>query len=143
MIPFYSRLPELASRETRGVIIPPDQFGVPAGHYAFVEFYCEEEDCDCRRVLLQVWKGDRPGVVLATINYGWESLAFYEKWTGRRDDARDIVGACLDPLNLQGEHADVFLGILRDFVRDDPAWPRRFAEHYRLFKGAKPSAREN
>jgi len=39
---------------------------MPVGHYAFVEFYCEEEDCDCRRVLLQVWKSDRPGVVLAT-----------------------------------------------------------------------------
>jgi hypothetical protein len=66
MIPFYSRLPELAAHETRGVVILPGQLGVPVGHYAFVEFYCEEEDCDCRRVLLQVWKSDRPGVVLAT-----------------------------------------------------------------------------
>jgi hypothetical protein len=30
MIPFYSRLPELAPRETRGVIILPDQLKVPA-----------------------------------------------------------------------------------------------------------------
>ena len=73
MIPFYSRLPELAAGETGGVIIPSGQTKVPAGHYLFVEFYCEEEDCDCRRVLIQVWRHDRPGVVLATINYGRES----------------------------------------------------------------------
>lgn len=136
MEPFYSRLGALAARETWGIIAPPGHPTLPTGEYAFVEFYCADASCDCRRVLLQVWPKDRPGNVLATINYGWEKLKFYQRWTGSREDARVIVGACLDPLNPQGPHAATFLGALRHFVRTDPAWPARFKQHYKLFKAA-------
>jgi hypothetical protein len=59
MIAFHSVLPEIAQREVRCVHLQ-DMPGVPpgsalaAGEYAFVEFYCEDIECDCRRVFLQV-----------------------------------------------------------------------------------------
>lgn len=138
MVSFFSRFHEIARFETFVVTIPPDLPGAPSGQYAFVELYCDVPACDCRRVLLQVWQYEKPGVVLATINYGWETLRFCEKWAHSWEDARDIVAAGLDPLNPQGPHAEVFLDIFRDFVRKDPKWSARFRAHYELFK--KPTA---
>ncbi len=41
---------------------------LPPGEYGFFEWYCTEDDCDCRRVLLQVISARHPGKVLATID---------------------------------------------------------------------------
>jgi hypothetical protein len=142
MILFHVRCPEIAARETRGVEIPPGNPYLPPGRYGFVEHYCERGDCDCRRVLLMASEERKPARILATINYGWESPGFYEKWTGSRKDARDIVGACLDPLNPQSIHSDMLLGLFRFFVEKDPDWKRRFKRHYDLFKKAGPAESE-
>ena len=59
MIPFHSLLPELAQREVRCVHLGPtadlaSEPALPADEYIYLEFYCEDLDCDCRRVFLQV-----------------------------------------------------------------------------------------
>ena len=74
MIPFHTHFPDLAPRETRVAILPFPQGGVPAGPYAFIEHYCADPGCDCRRVLLLVATEKEPDTILATINYGWDSL---------------------------------------------------------------------
>ena len=53
MIPFAERFPELGARETRSVtaIHRPD---LPDGEYGFLELYCDEPGCDCRRVMIDV-----------------------------------------------------------------------------------------
>jgi len=28
--------------------------GIPDGEYGFVELYCDEPDCDCRRVVIDI-----------------------------------------------------------------------------------------
>jgi hypothetical protein len=54
---FISRFPELGGKETCVVTVlrkrvygslPPDQ-------YAFVELYCDDKGCDCRRVMISVY----------------------------------------------------------------------------------------
>jgi hypothetical protein len=60
MIPFHSVLPEIAQREVRCVhlgIVPGVTLssGLSAGEYAFVESYCDDVNCDCRRVFIQVF----------------------------------------------------------------------------------------
>ena len=104
MAPFFSRFPELAARETRTVKLLEPFAGLPAGEYGFLDLYCNEPTCDCRRVLFQVCRADRPNKVLATINYGWESEDFYAKWLhGDRESARELASADLDPLNTQSK----------------------------------------
>ena len=56
MIPFHSLFSELAQREVRCVHLgaAPDSASgpaLPADEYAYLEFYCDDLDCDCRRDL--------------------------------------------------------------------------------------------
>jgi hypothetical protein len=139
MIPFHSVLPETAQREVRCVHLEPvpgtpTETRLSAGEYAFVEFYCEELDCDCRRVFLQViarHEGDR---ILASINYGWEKESFYRKrmpWDA--DAPREIVQGSLDPINSQSEYSGELLDLFQKIVLDEP-YRLRLRRHYRLFR---------
>ena len=53
MIPFMERFPELGVRETRSVTATCQQ-DLPDGEYGFLELYCDEPGCDCRRVMIDV-----------------------------------------------------------------------------------------
>ena len=138
MAPFFSRFPELAARETRTVKLLEPFAGLPAGEYGFLELYCNEPTCDCRRVLFQVCRADRPNKVLATINYGWESEDFYAQWLhGDRESARELVSASLDPLNAQSKLSPALLEVCRHIVLQDRAYVDRLRRHYRMFKHAQ------
>ncbi len=141
MAPFFSRFPELAAHETRAITLFEPHAGLPAGEYGFLELYCDEPACDCRRVLVQVRRADRPNEVLATINYGWESEAFYAQWLhGDREGARDMASASLDPLNPQSKLSPVLLELFRHIILQDRAYIDRLRRHYRMFKRARRGA---
>jgi hypothetical protein len=53
MTPFMERFPEVGARETRSVTVTNRQ-DLPDGEYGFLEFYCNEPGCDCRRVMIDV-----------------------------------------------------------------------------------------
>ena len=139
MTPFHSLLPELAQREVRCVHIgaSPDaasESALPADEYAYLEFYCEDLTCDCRRVFLQVIAKGQSGKVFASIGYGWEKESFYRKrmpWDP--DEAKGTVSGELDPLNEQSEFAEVFLDLFQRVVLDEP-YRLRLRRHYRLFR---------
>jgi hypothetical protein len=137
MTPFYTQYPDLSQRETRVAIVPFTQGHTPVGRYAFIEHYCEETDCDCRRVLIEVVEESTPERHLATINFGWESAAFYAKKLG--DDfeaAAEIRAGSLDPLNPQSKLAEPLLALFQQIVRSDQAYVERLARHYDMFKQA-------
>ena len=77
MEPFYEKCPQIAERETRNVLLPHDLHGLKSGRYAFVESYCNDRECDCRRAFINVYDDDNTPI--ATIGYGWEELQFYEE----------------------------------------------------------------
>jgi len=138
MAPFFSRFPELAARETRTVKLLEPFAGLPAGEYGFLELYCNEPTCDCRRVLFQVCRADRPNKVLATINYGWESEDFYAQWLhGDRESARELASADLDPLNTQSKLSPALLELFRQILLEDRAYIDRLRRHYGMFKRAQ------
>jgi len=138
MAPFFSRFPEMAARETRTIKLLAPLAGLPAAEYGFLELYCNDPSCDCRRVLFQVRRGDRPNKVLATINYGWESEDFYAQWLhGDRKSAREVVSASLDPLNEQSNLSAALLAAFREFLIPDRAYIDRLRGHYRMFKDAQ------
>ena len=139
MTPFHSLLPELAQREVRCVHLgsAPDaapEVTLPADEYLYMEFYCEDLNCDCRRVFLQVIAKGQPGTVFASISYGWEKESFYRKrmpWAP--EEARGTVRGELDPLNEQSEFAQDFLDLFQRVVLDEP-YRLRLRRHYQLFR---------
>jgi hypothetical protein len=46
MTPFMKRFPQLAASETRSVTVT-GRDDLPDGEYGFIEFYCNEPQCDC------------------------------------------------------------------------------------------------
>ncbi len=52
--------------------------------------YCNEIDCDCRRVLIQVLSPNTDDKPWATIGYGWESPEFYHKWAMENVEGRGV-----------------------------------------------------
>jgi len=107
---------------------------LPSDEYIYLEFYCDDLDCDCRRVFLQVISKGQPGKVFASIGYGWEKESFYRKrmpWDP--DEAKGTVRGELDPLNEQSEFAQDFLELFRRVVLDEP-YRLRLRRHYRLFR---------
>jgi hypothetical protein len=88
-------------------------------------------------VLIQVWPEQQPGVNLATINYGWESILFYARWLhGDLESAHEIIEASLDPINAQSKHSGLFLALFRDTIHQDLDYVERLARHYEMFKRA-------
>ena len=136
MTPFHTRFPDLAARETRCAHVVTPGGPLPLGEYAFVEFYCDDPRCDCRRVGLQVTTPQAPRMPLATINYGWESPEFYTRWThGDAEAGNEITQASLDPINRQSKYAHHLLKLFQEQFMTDPAYVARLARHYELFKG--------
>jgi hypothetical protein len=133
MIPFVERFPELGARETRSVTATgrPD---LPDGEYGFLELYCDEPGCDCRRVMIDVLRPETGwSKVWATISYGWENPDFYRKWEGAGSDPIDLKGPYLDPLNPQTRYSPALLNLFR-FVLQSPEYVERLERHYQLFR---------
>jgi len=133
MIPFYTHFPDLAARETRTVTMH-GQGDIPDGEYGLVEFYCDEPGCDCRRVIFRVVSAPPDMRTWATINYGWETLAFYTRWMhGDAEMAAEMQGASLELFGQQSQYSQAFLKLVKVVLQDE-AYVRRLQTHYRLFK---------
>jgi hypothetical protein len=133
--PFYERFREIAFRETRSISIR-NSLDLPDDDYGFLESYCNDKNCDCRRVFFNVVSRKRKGQV-ATIAYGWESKEFYVKWFHGHDDPEVISqmqGPILNPGSPQSDLAPALLNLVRDTLLKDPAYVERLKEHYFLFK---------
>jgi hypothetical protein len=139
MIPFHSVLPAIAEKEVRCIHLQPEP-GVPLvsglspGEYAFVEFYCEDPNCDCRRAFIEVVARHLGDKVLASINCGWEPESFYRTTMSYNPDAPgEIVRGSLDPINTQSEQSQELLKLFQQQVFDE-AYKRRLSWHHQLFR---------
>ena len=132
--PFYERFHELAFRETRSITITNNP-KLPEDEYGFLEAYCNDKNCDCRRVMFNVASRKRNEIV-AVIAYGWESREFYARWF-RKDDPeiiREMQGPILNLASHQSELAPALLRLVRDTLLKDPAYIDRLKRHYQMFK---------
>jgi len=111
---------------------------VPRGNYAFLELYCEEEDCDCRRVMLTVIEESTPGKIWATISFGWDPPEWVTDGSDLEGLGATASGAFLDPICPQSEHAATFLAFFEWMITQDQAYLERLKRHYAMFKGAPP-----
>ncbi|NMQ07902.1 hypothetical protein E4Q08_23035 [Candidatus Accumulibacter phosphatis] len=132
MLAFFERFGDLAFEEMRVLTVPPGN-PVPADEYGFLEFYCTDDDCDCRRVIIKVVGRKSADKVWATISYGWEQAAFYRKWSRGTENAHEWQRPTLDPLNPQSSHARDFLAAFEQMIQDK-TYVDRLKRHYEMFK---------
>ena len=134
---FQDLFPEMAEEETRTITILSEDSdtGLPAGRYSFLEMFCNEPKCDCRRVFFYVVSSSRIGPE-AVIAWGWEKPEFYAKWL--RDDDPQMITALKGPvLNLgspETELAPALLELVRDVLLKDEVYIERVKQHYRCFR---------
>ncbi|HEY5730412.1 MAG TPA: hypothetical protein VIS72_10200 [Anaerolineales bacterium] len=138
--PFYERFRELALNETRSFTVDEGNYpGLPADEYALLEAYCNDKNCDCRRVFFNVVSRKRQDI-MAVVTYGWESEAFYRKWYGGGNDeltrmaVSEMMGLGLNSASPQSRVAPALLAPIRDILLDDPAYVARLKRHYQIFK---------
>lgn len=140
MAPFYLWYPDLATKETKVATIQGME-GLPDGRYEFVELFCNEPGCDCRRVVINVVRPDTGRKVWATFNFGWESTSFYRRWLRETNEEllKQAKGPALDPLNPQSEYSEALLEIFK-VILQDKAYVQRLKRHYEMAKQAQASA---
>lgn len=134
MSSFADKFPSLAARE-QAVVQVDGHSDLPAGIYGFRELYCDEDGCDCRRAIISV--GEMTGLQddLASISYGWETLAYYKMWMRGTPVMRGLKGASLNPLGLQSEYSKACLRLFKELIRE-PGYEQRIKRHYQLFKAS-------
>jgi hypothetical protein len=123
---FAHHFPEIGKAETRSLNLAAPVGGVPAGAYGFVEAYCTEPGCDCRRALLQVFT-PQDGIV-AVVSYGFDRSA-------------PMAGPFVDPLNPSAPYAPDLLKLMNELLFSDPEYVARLERHYRMMKAKIDGAR--
>lgn len=131
--PFYERFPDLGWKETRTLttIGHPD---LPDDEYGLVEAYCNDRNCDCRRVFFNVASRKQEKIV-AVIAYGWESRDFYVRWFGNDDPdiIQELMGPALNRTSRQSRLAPALLEAVTEILKD-PDYVARLKRHYKMFK---------
>ena len=91
-----------------------DTATLPDGKYTFIEFYCTDSNCDCRKTIIRIHHN---GHHVSTINYGWESPKFYAKW-GRIDDemSREMSGLSIDYTSPDEINPDATIALLEQLL---------------------------
>lgn len=105
-----------------------DSRGLPDGEYRFVDMYCIDPGCDCRKTIIRVFHN---GKHVSTLNYGWESPAFYRRWMGGDDDTGMAGGSvAFDSPDSVPRRAmlSLFTALL------DERWTSGFKKHYAAVK---------
>lgn len=128
-------LPDLARRETRGLVKYDENGQVQDGLY-FIEAFCNEPGCDCRRVVFQVYDAHDPSGPIATLSYGWESEEFYRRWASfplEPEDLEELRGPALMRLTPQSDRAEEALTALQTLLESEP-YAKRIVEHYNAFR---------
>ena len=137
---FYELFPEVAERETRNIILQKSKdidskYINLSGEYSFVEAYCDEKNCDCRRVFLNVLSPKSRGT-LAVIAYGWESKKYYSKWMGEAEESviSTLFGASLNLASPQSSVAPQLLELVKDVLLSDSIYVERIKQHYKMYR---------
>jgi hypothetical protein len=94
---------------------------LPDDEYGFIELYCIDSDCDCKRVMINVI-ATTSKKHLATINYGF----------GAEEETPEPF---LDPLNKQSRYSNIFLSLFKRFI-NEAEYKSRLKKHYKQVKEA-------
>ena len=141
----YEYCREVAEAETRTItIMPKSDFNLPSGHYSFIEMFCNDPGCDCRRCFFMV-RADWSQEPVATIGFGWESPEFYTRWMGDDELSDMLLGVGLEPMQRQSKYASEILRMFKAVLLPDHDYIERVKRHYALMRsvveGSKKSSK--
>jgi len=142
--PFHDLFPELAERETRMLTVLPGADGpLPPGRYSFIEMFCNDAHCDCRRAFLPVYSS-AGAKTEAVISWGWENAAFYKRWLGFGDSKliETMRGPVLELGSPVSTNAKYLLQFFTNVLLADPMYSERIKKHYAMFRAAIDSGAE-
>ncbi len=77
------------------------------------------------------------GRLVAILNYGWESTAFYEKWMGHKeneDSFPSMNGVTIDLSSPNLVSEEGILGLFNALLND--MWIAKFKRHYKKVNAA-------
>lgn len=105
---------------------------LPDGEYSFIDMYCSDSSCDCRKTMIQVLHN---GIHVSTINYGWESAEFYKKWMGSGSEDNHLPsmsGGTIDLTSPNRVSEEGILGLFYALLND--TWIAKMKRHYKEVK---------
>lgn len=136
-LPFFETFPALSQSELRNIFITernPYPL-IPVGNYAFLEMFCPDIDCDCRKVIIPI-VSINPNKTWAILHYGWACEKHYQRWWGKNHDGyRPLSGAYFDP-PTDNPLQQAFLELFKQMIESDPHYAQRIERHYQMFKKA-------
>jgi hypothetical protein len=135
--PFYELCREVAEAETRNLFLT-DENSVRYG-YSFIEAFCDELKCDCRRAFLYVHDIER-SIQVAVIGYGWASLEHYKRQFPFLTDEEirgDLMGFNLPPMTPQTGLSNTILELVNVALATDKPYLERIVRHYDMFRAAR------
>jgi hypothetical protein len=123
MMALHVLFPDEAKHESR-TVTPVDLGDLPGHTFLFVENYCVDPGCDCRRVILSVIDTQTREQV-TTINHGFEPP---------KAPFEDEGQTFLDPMNPQSQMSDALLDLFEDMIARDEQYRQRLERHYEMWK---------
>ena len=111
------------------------EFNLPPADYAFLEMFCDEPGCDCRRVFFSVIStGEKE--IKAVIAWGWEDQVFYTTWLKDNNPhvIKELMGPALNPASPQSNLAPALLKVFQEVLLSDTAYIERVKRHYVMFR---------
>ncbi len=134
-MPFAAEFHKMAVKETQVFqkVTIANQF---YEELAFINMYCDQEDCDCRRATIFV--DDLCGkftIPLAVISYGWEPLSFYKKWGPLMDNRtlKNFKGPAIDWGHQQSNPHPDFVALFKKQLQDEN-FKQLFPQQYARYK---------
>jgi hypothetical protein len=105
---------------------------LPSGEYTFIDTYCTDNTCDCRKTIIQIFHDEK---LVSIVSYGWESPKFYLRWLGSTRDvelAKEMSGVTIDPSSPDLVSPQGILLLVKHLM--DPKWISMLKENYRLIR---------
>ena len=115
----------------RTITLGPDSY-LPSGEYHFIDTYCTDNDCDCRKTIIQIFKDEK---LVSIVSFGWESPKYYLQWLGSSRDvewAKEMSGVSIDPSSPDLVSPDGILRLVNHLM--DETWTSILKEHYRRIR---------
>ena len=117
--------------QVRSVTLAADPY-LPSGEYNFIDLYCSDNTCDCRRTIIQIFHGQK---LVSIVNFGWESPKFYLRWLGSTRDvglAMEMSGVSIDSSSPNLVSPKGILLLIKHLM--DKKWILIIKENYRLIR---------
>jgi len=115
MVPYPLFFPQ-TEEGVVNLLLPQKVGKAKAGGYSFIEAYCVQENCDCRRVSLLVV--NEKSKIVAVIEFGF-------------DPDGPFAGPFLNPAEKQSAAAGDLLQIFVEAVNDNQPWLKGMYRHYK------------